>query len=116
MIFQSIFGDIANPYQGTYKNDIKSGSFGLIFFLNNIVKLVFIIGGLFVFFNLVTAGFQFMNAGGDPKQIEQAWNKIWQSLVGLFIMVVSFVITALAGLVLFGDPTWILKPAIYGPN
>lgn len=115
MIFQSIFGDINNPYVPNYSNDICSGNFGLIIFLNNILKLVFVIGGLFVFINMVIAGFQFINSGGDPKAIESAWSKIWQSLVGLVIMVISFVIAAIAGQILFNDPTWILKPAIYGP-
>ena len=57
-----------------------------------------------------------MNAGNDPKKIELAWAKIWQSMVGLLIIVASFALAALIGLILFQDASAILKPAIYGPG
>lgn len=94
----------------------KYGSFctGFIPFLNNILRIFFIIAGLFAFVNLVIAGFEFMQAGGDAKQIEKAWAKIWQSFVGLLILVSSFAIAALIGIVLFKDPGAILNPVITG--
>ncbi|MBI3980488.1 hypothetical protein HY345_00650 [Candidatus Microgenomates bacterium] len=115
MIFQ-IFGNINNPYSGTYQGGIRTGTFGLIFFLNNIVKLAFVVGGLIVFINLIVAGFQFMQSGGEAKNIESAWNKIWQSLIGLVIMVISFLLISLVSFILFGDPTQILKPDLFGPR
>lgn len=114
MIFQVIFGQITPPYKPGYAQGL-TGQFGLILFLNNVLKLMFTVGGLLVFFNLVIAGFQFLNAGGDPKAIEQAWNKIWQSIVGILIMVSSFLIAALIGFIMFGSPQAILFPTIYGP-
>lgn len=116
MIFQ-IFGQITPPYSGSYSSGGGYGSYaGIILFLNNVLKLIFVVGGILVLFNLIFAGFQFLNAGGDPKKIEEAWNKIWQSLVGILIMVASFVIAALIGVILFGKPQAILWPAIYGPK
>lgn len=113
MILQ-IFGQITPPYKG-YSSNITGGNFGLVALLNNILKLFFVIGGLLAFFNLVVAAFQFLNSGGDPKAIEQAWSKIWQSLVGLIILVISFIIAGLIGWIFFGDVTAILSPQIYGP-
>jgi hypothetical protein len=55
-------------------------------------------------------------AGGDSKKMTQAWDRIWQSLVGLVIIVASFVIAALVGLLFFGDAGFILSPRIYGPG
>lgn len=115
MKIAQVFGTVnPPPYLNKYTN-IIGANFGLIVLLNNIIRLLFVIGGLLVFLNLVLAGFQFMNSGGDPKQIETAWNKIWQSLIGLTIMVISFVLTAIAGFIFFGDPAFIFKPKIYGP-
>lgn len=85
---------------------------GPVNFLNAILRLIFLAAGLYAFFNLIIAGFQFITAGGDPKGIENAWNKIWQSLLGLIILVSSFVLAAVFGWLLFGDPTAILKPKI----
>ena len=73
------------------------------------------VAGLFAFINLILAGFQFMGAGGDSKAIEKAFGKIWQSLLGLVIVVGSFALAALFGYLLFGDAGFILNPKFYGP-
>lgn len=114
-----IFGPIKNPFEVLnvpgYAGEVGDPTFGLIAFANNLLKLVIIIAGLFAFFNLIIAGFQFMTAGGDPKGINQAWSKIWQSLIGLLIVAASFLLAAIFGWLLFGDVMAILQPRIYGP-
>ena len=108
-----IFGTISPPPGAD-----KYGSvfFGLVPFLNNILRLIFVVAGLYGLFNLIIAGFGFMTAGGDAKMIEKSWNRIWQSLVGLIIVVCSFVLAAIFGYILFGDASSILNPKIYGPG
>jgi len=89
---------------------------GLVLFLSNIIKLLVVIAGLYTLLNIILAGYQFISAGGNPESVQKAWAKIWQSLVGLLIVAVSFVLIALFGWLLFGDPTAILNPKIYGPG
>lgn len=113
-VLAAIFGEISPPYKG-YESKLGA-NFGLIVFLNNILKLLFVVGGLLAFLNLIVAGLQFLQSGGDPKSIEQAWNKIWQSLVGLLIIVTSFILAVIMGQLVFGDPAAILNPKIYGPG
>lgn len=114
-----IFGTIQNPFEKLgilpYAGEIGP-EFGLIVFLNNLLKLIVVIAGLFAFFNLIIAGYQFMVAMGDPKGVTSAWNKIWQSLIGLILVAGSFVLAAIFGWLLFGDATAILQPKIYGPG
>jgi hypothetical protein len=107
----------ATPFFGTVTPPTKYGEVfsGLVPFLNNILRLIFVIAGLFTFLNLIIAGFGFMSAGGDPKAIEKSWNRIWQSLVGLLIIVGSFLLAAIFGYLLFGRADAILVPQIYGP-
>ncbi len=81
--------------------------------LGNLLRLFFAAAGLWAFLNILLAGFQFINAGGDPKNIQAAWGKIWQSLVGLAIIVTSFIFAAIIGYVIFGDPGYILRPTIF---
>lgn len=85
---------------------------GVTAFLNSILKLVFIVAGIWAFLNIILAGFGFMTAGGDPKKFTQAWDRIWQTLFGLTIIVASFLIAALIGILLFKNPTAILKPKL----
>ncbi len=111
-------GDINNVI-GTIKPPpgiVQYGNFctGAMSFANNILRLFFIVSGLWAFLNIVIAGFQFMQAGGDPKAIQAAWAKIWQSFVGLLILVSSFLIAAIIGIVIFHNPGAILNPTITG--
>lgn len=107
-----IVGTVTNPLPAAYQG-VTTG--GLILFITNILRLVFVAAGVFAFLNLVVAGFQYMNAGGDAKELTAAWGRIWQSLLGLILVVGSFALAALFGYVLFGDAGFILNPKIYGP-
>ena len=106
------FGTIKNPF--TWGGTAPGG--GLIILLNNVLRLFFTAAGIFAFFRIITAGFGFMNAAGDAKKIEAAWAAIWQSLLGLAVIISSFAIAAVAGQAFFGNPMAILNPQIYGPS
>jgi hypothetical protein len=107
------FGNISAP-QGVdqYGSEVE----GLMGFANNILKLLILGGGIFAFVNVILAGYGFLGAGGDPKKVEQAWAKIWQSLIGLLFVGGSLVLAAIFGYLIFKDPTAILNPKIYGPG
>ena len=109
-----VFGEINLPGMFVYGELTKKGV-GLIRFLNNVLKLLIVIGGLFAFLNIILAGYSFLSAGDDPKKMGAAWQKIWQSLLGLLFIAGSFVLAAIFGWLLFGDASAILKPKIYGP-
>lgn len=110
----TIFGPITPP--APFLPD-KYGNFetGLMKFANNILMLIIAGAGIFAFMNIIIAGYTFLGAGGDAKKVEQAWARIWQSLVGLLFVAGSFVLAAIFGWLLFKDPTAILSPKIYGP-
>jgi len=113
---QSGVSDIIGPIESPMKNTYGNVTTGLVPLLTNVLRLVFVVAGIFAFINLILAGFQYMSAGGDAKQLTAAWARIWQSLLGLAIVVGSFAIAALIGGIFFGDPTIILQPRIYGPG
>lgn len=89
---------------------------GPISLLNSLLKLVFIVAGLWAFLNLILAGFAFISAGGEPKNVTKAWDKIWQTLVGLLIIVASFLLAAIFGMLFFQSPTAILQPSFPTPK
>jgi len=111
----NIVGTVTNPLPGAYQN-IAGANGGLILFFSNVLRLVFIVAGIYAFLNFIVAGYQYMTAGGDSKTLGAAWARIWQSLVGLIFVVGSFAAAALLGQLLFGSPTAILSPSLYGPN
>jgi len=114
---QDIFGKVDNPLQtinpAGYAG-LEDG--GFISFLSNVTRVIIIAGGIWGFLNLLLAGFGFITAGGVAENISAAWRKIYMSLTGLVIMVASYAIAAIIGLLLFGDAGAILNPQIYGPG
>lgn len=74
---------------------------------------VLIIGaGVYALFNLILAGYDFMSAGDDSKKVAGAWAKISQTFIGLAFAAGAFVLAAIFGQLIFGDPTFILNPTI----
>lgn len=112
-LIADIFGQI-NPPPGVGKYGLGLEGPGL--FVSNIVKLLIVCAGIYAVFNLVLAGYAFMSAGGDPKKIEGAWAKIWQTLLGLAIAAGAIVLAAIFGQFIFGDPTALLRLRIFGPE
>lgn len=108
-----IIGSITNPLEQTY-GGLAAG--GLINLLTNVLRLVFVAAGIYAFLNFIVAGYQFMSAGGDAKAVAAAWSRIWQTLLGLIIIVSSFALASLFGYLIFGRPDFILNPVIYGPK
>ncbi|OGG15696.1 hypothetical protein A3D77_01560 [Candidatus Gottesmanbacteria bacterium RIFCSPHIGHO2_02_FULL_39_11] len=84
----------------------------VVILMNLVLRIIFIVAGLWTFLNFIIAGFDFMSASGDSKKVASAWTRIWQSLVGLIIIVASFLVAAIIGLVLYGNVTAILNPTI----
>lgn len=108
--------DVVGRIDASQLPSVYQGASGIVVLLTNILRLVFVAAGIFAFLNLIVAGFQYMTAGGDSKALAAAWNRIWQSLVGLILIVGSFALAALFGYLLFGDAGFILNPKIYGPG
>ncbi len=105
-----IFGRVNAP------PGVSAYSDGLTQFISNIVKLLIVGAGIYALFNLVTAGYAFMSAGGDPKKIADASAKIWQTLLGLLVAASAVVLAAIFGRLIFGNANALLQFTIYGPS
>jgi len=119
MLFQGVFGNIDSPFPviapGTGLATAGTQGQGLILLLNSVFKFMVVAAGIYAFFNLLTAGYMFMTAGGDPKNIAAAWQRIWQTLLGLLIVAGSYLLAMIVGILVFGSPSAITSPVIYQP-
>ena len=113
-------GKIKNPLQTIAQQQGKSTPYSdvtkLPLFISNLLKLITIGAGIFVVINFVLAGFNYITAAGDEKKIETALAMITNSVIGLAIIAGSYVLAGIVSYLVFGDPTTILKPVIYGPG
>ena len=112
-----IFGKIDNPLPTINPGGGYGGvATGLPTLIGNLIGLITTIAGIAVLINFLLAGLDFITASGDPKRIENAWRKINMSLIGLIIVVVAFLITGIAGKLLFGSYSAFLTPKLFGPG
>jgi hypothetical protein len=111
-------GPITNPFDvlapGKY-TDTSGG--GLIIILSNLSKLFIVVAGLYTLMNFILAGFGFMGAGGDPKTMQHAQEKIYRSIMGLVVIAGSYLLAGIVGFVLFGGANWdiLIRPVIFAP-
>lgn len=104
------FGSIPAP-ETAFSNTSDAGEvFGRL--LNLFVQILIIGAGIYALINLILAGYSFLGAGDDPKKIEGAWAKIWQTLLGLAFAAGAFILAAIFGQLLFNDWGFILNPRI----
>ncbi len=110
-----IFGTITPP-AGVVAYDTNSGgSIGLILFISNLIKIGAIVAGLYVLFNFITAGYDYITAG-DGKAGSKVQEKLTNSIIGIVVIVSSYTVVALISFIFFGDPGYILNPQICGPT
>jgi hypothetical protein len=106
----SPFGSIEPPGDVARYGLLSEGAIGN--FLNVIVKVLVAVAGIYALINFILAGYAFLSAGDDPKKIEAAWGKIWQTVIGLMVVAASFVLAAIFGWLIFGNVDAILYPVI----
>ena len=111
-----IVGTVNNPILEQSYGNIESANGGLAGLLGNALRIFFIVAGIVAFFNFIIAGFQYMLAAGDSKALQSAWDRIWQSLLGLILISGSFALAAVFGWIIFKDPLFMIHPQIYGPK
>lgn len=110
----SPFGEIKLPGAITAKyGTVDTGAVGK--FLNLILNVLVVGASIYAIVNLVTAGYGFMAAGDDSKKVAASWAKIWQTLLGLAIASGAFVLAAIFGQLIYGDPSAILSPQLPKP-
>jgi len=111
-----LFGEIKNPLPQLGSTSYGGVRTGLPSLISNIIGLIATIGGIALLINFLLAGLDFITASGDTKRIENAWKKIYMSIIGLIVIVGAFVFVGIAGKLLFGDYTALLKPKLFGPG
>lgn len=104
------FGTINQPAALGNFGTVEGGAIGVL--LNLIFNVMIVVAGIYALFNFILAGYAFLSAGDDPKQIQGAWAKIYQSVIGLLIAAGALVLAAVFGIIIFGDAGALLFPEI----
>lgn len=110
LLAQNPFGEVIMP-AGLSKFGTDPGiAFGKLIQFG--LRVMVVGAGIYALFNLVLAGYSFMSAGDDSKKVASAWAQISQTLIGLAFSAGAFVLAAIFGQLLFGNPLFLLQPVI----
>lgn len=80
-----------NPFSGTD----AGGQISTV--LSGIITFVLTIAAIVAFFYLVVSGFQYITAGGDAAKAQTARQGIVNALIGIVIILVSYIILRYVG-------------------
>ena len=73
--------------------DLLTGNYTLGNFKGlSLILLVFVIAGFIFMFNIITAGWEYMQSGGDPKRVAGASTRFLNGFMGLAIVFFAFII------------------------
>lgn len=107
-----IFGKVSPP-PGVASYDAQAGGgIGLIAFVSTLLQIATVLLGLWVFMQFFFAGYEYVTSSGDTGAHNKVKDRLTMSITGLVIIVGSYSIAALLGLIFFGDATFIINPKL----
>ena len=65
--------------------------------LSGVINFLTIVAAIWVLFQLILAGFQWIGSAGDKEQVTAARDKITWSIIGLIVVVISYLIIGVIG-------------------
>ncbi len=99
-------GQGLGPFSRLWDIDSLGKGFGNA--ISAIIGLLTVSSALFFIFQFITAGIQWLSAGGDKNMLQQAQQKLTNSFLGLVIVVAALAIIKIIGVFLGFD---LLNPA-----
>lgn len=100
------------PFSNTYTKTI--GEIGANFsgIISTIVGVLTLFAGIWFIIQFIIGAYKWISSGGEKQQVEEAKNHLTQAVVGLTIIVISYVLIGLVGTILGLD---ILNPQLIIP-
>ncbi len=105
------FAAITNPVTGELGDDATKAASGETFvdYFTTLWNTAVTIGAVAVLIMFLWGALEWITAGGDSGKIEKARSRILQSIIGLLILVSSFVIIGFISQLFFGEEFSILN-------
>lgn len=110
---EEIIGKIdVPPGVEKFNNDAGENNIAIVLFISNMIKLATIIAGLWVGFNVIYAGYLYLTSGGKADVHSNVSNLLTMSVLGLVLIISSYMFAGLVGFLIFGDASFIINPKI----
>ncbi|MBP7700874.1 hypothetical protein KA111_02310 [Candidatus Woesebacteria bacterium] len=112
--FDALIGTVRAP-QAVGTMNIEAGgegSIGILLMISRLIQIVTVVASVWVAVNVVIAAYTYLAGGGKPDSHQKVSDILSMSVIGLIIIVSSYTIAGLIGLLFFGDAMFIINPTI----
>ncbi|MCB9813459.1 MAG: hypothetical protein H6772_03570 [Pseudomonadales bacterium] len=111
--FDQFVGRVDTP-KGVALYNIEAGSenIAILLFFSKFIMFITMLASLWVVINVLMAAISYLTGGGKPDNHQKVKDKLTMSVLGLIIIVSSYTVAGLIGLIFFGDATYIINPTI----
>lgn len=98
---QTTIGNITGIglYGSTVTGNPTTAASQLSLLISNTIGIMTIIAGIYFLFQLILSGFRWIAAGGDKQVVQEAQKRISNSLIGLIVVVISYVFLGIVGFI-----------------
>ncbi len=111
--FDKLVGEVKTPAGvDLIQNQVGEDNIGILFFISKMLKVVALVGSVWIVINLIIAAYIYLTSGGKAESHSKVSNILTMSVIGLIIIVVSYTFAGLIGLVFFGNANYIINPTI----
>lgn len=108
---EELVGDIKIPKGVDLINQDSGADIGIILFISNVIRIFTIIGGIWIVINLILAAYLYLTS--DSADVTtKVRDKVTMSVLGFVLMIAAYSVAAIIGLLLYGEPGYILSPSI----
>lgn len=109
---------ITNPAIGNLGNSPSAATAGTTFanYFVTIWQAIIFVGGLTVLVYFLWSGISWILAADDASKVQKARDRMTQAVIGMIILVGSFVIIQLISSLFFGEEYNLLNPTFNAPN
>ncbi len=109
----SITGTVTPP-QGVAEYNSLAGGIGILSFASKIIFLLNVGAGFFAMYNFLTAGLMYVTGAGDSGAHTKVKDKLTFTFVGIALIVSTYTLGGLIGLIFYGDASFLLNPQLQG--
>lgn len=110
----AIIGGVTAPGAISEINIASGGEIGLISFISRAINFANIVAGILVMLNFVYVGFLYITGAGNSSNMTKMNERLTWSFVGIIMIVGSYTLAAIFGLIFYSDPTFIISPTFTG--
>lgn len=91
---------------------VQQGEVAVLFFISRLINLIMIVAGGWSTVMILLSSYNFITSQGNKDSYQKVRNQLTNAVIGLMLIMITYTITGLISLIIFGDAAFILNPTL----